>query len=87
MENTCNYKLKAKYNGLPLAFGSQIYVTNNNITDEYAEKLLERYEAEVIFDKYPVNKEVKKEIIQETDNNIVSEPQQQSRKNKKRRKK
>lgn len=86
MENTCKYKLKAKYNGLPLAFGSQVYVTNNNITDEYAEKLLERYEADVIFDKYPVKKELKKEAVQEIENETLSEPQKPVKRNKKRRK-
>ena len=37
------YQLKIKYNGIPLAFGSQIFVTNANITKEYAEILLKTH--------------------------------------------
>lgn len=53
MENQSNYRLKEKYNGLPLEFGSSIYVTNANITDAYAKKLLKNYKAESIFDVFP----------------------------------
>lgn len=48
-----NYKLKQKYNGIPLEFGSNIFVNNENITDAFAEKLLERFDAEKIFEIYP----------------------------------
>lgn len=58
--NTSQYRLKEKFNNIPLEFGSNIFVNNNNITDEYAEKLLERYNAEKIFDVYPTE-DAKKE--------------------------
>ena len=59
--------IKQKYNNIPLEFGSNIFVNNNNITDEYAEKLLERYNAEKIFDVYPtIEIEVVEETTQET---------------------
>lgn len=65
--NTSQYRLKQKYNNIPLEFGSNIFVNNNNITDEYAEKLLERYNAEKIFDVYPtIEIEVVEETTQET---------------------
>lgn len=65
--NTSQYRLKEKYNNIPLEFGSNIFVNNNNITDEYAEKLLERYNAEKIFDVYPQPTEnVVEETTQET---------------------
>lgn len=83
MENSCNYKLKNKYNGLPLSFGSQIYVTNNNITDEYAEKLLERYEKDVIFEKYPKEKKEVKEATPENQNDLSNNlPKKQKRRRK-----
>jgi len=62
--NTSNYKLKPKYNNVPLEFGSNIFVNNNNITDEYAEKLLERYSAEKIFEVYPTTEVI--EVVEET---------------------
>lgn len=63
--NTSQYRLKQKYNNIPLEFGSNIFVNNNNITDEYAEKLLERYNAEKIFDVYPT---IEIEVVEETTN-------------------
>lgn len=42
MQNTCKYRLHAKYENIPLEFGSPILVNNSNITDEYAQKLLEQ---------------------------------------------
>ena len=41
MENPCKYRLHAKYENIPLEFGSPILVNNSNITDELAQKLLE----------------------------------------------
>ena len=43
MENSCDYKLQKMFNGLPLEFGSSVFVHNGNITNEYAEKLISRY--------------------------------------------
>lgn len=56
MENNSQYKLKEKYNGISLEFGSAIQVYNATITDELATKLLKSYEKELIFDKYPTTK-------------------------------
>ena len=39
------YKLREKYNGIPLEFGSPVQVSNSNLTDEYAEKLLKDHPA------------------------------------------
>lgn len=53
-QNKSNYKLKEKYQNIPLTFGSNIFVNNDNITDEYALKLLDRYkEPSKIFSEYP----------------------------------
>ena len=37
------YVLKAKYNGIPLKFGSNVLVTNSNMTDEYGKQLLKNH--------------------------------------------
>lgn len=42
MENPCKYRLHAKYENIPLEFGSPVLVSNSTITDEYAKKLLEQ---------------------------------------------
>ena len=61
MENDSKYRLHKKREGLPLAFGSNIRVTNRNITDDYAEALIKRYQdlktdfdINDLFVKYPV---------------------------------
>ncbi|RZL19744.1 MAG: hypothetical protein EOO89_02405 [Pedobacter sp.] len=41
MENPCKYRLHAKYENIPLEFGSAVLVNNSNITDQYALKLME----------------------------------------------
>lgn len=54
MANTCNYRLHAKYENIPLEFGSQIMVNNGNITDQYAQKLLEQKNGERYFSILPL---------------------------------
>lgn len=44
-KESTGYQLKEKYNGIPLEFGSPVYVSNANLTDELAEKLLKRHPA------------------------------------------
>jgi hypothetical protein len=52
--NDSGYILKAKYDGIPLGFGSPILVTNANITKKYAEKLIKEHKRGVdLFDKIP----------------------------------
>ena len=53
MANTCNYRLHAKYENIPLEFGSPILVNNGNITDEYAQKLLAHNNGERYFAQIP----------------------------------
>lgn len=53
MENTCKYRLHAKYENIPLEFGSPTLVNNGNITDEYAMKLLEQKNGERYFATLP----------------------------------
>ncbi len=60
MENTSKYKLLAKREGIQLEFGGSIFVTNENITDRYAEKLVKRFKElnpnfkmEDLFEVYP----------------------------------
>lgn len=60
MQNNSQYRLKEKYNGIPLSFGSAVLVNNSNLTDEYALELLKNFEVETIFDKFP---KVKKEAV------------------------
>lgn len=88
--NTSQYRLKQKYNNIPLEFGSNIFVNNNNITDAYAEILLERYSAEKIFDVFPTQEEkeeiIEKIIIEETTETTTEnvEPTQEKRTRKRR---
>jgi hypothetical protein len=60
MANTCNYRLHAKYENIPLEFGSPILVNNSNITDEYAHKLLAHNNGQRYFSQMP--KKAKAEI-------------------------
>jgi hypothetical protein len=53
MANTCKYRLHAKYENIPLEFGSQILVNNGNITDEFAARLLEQKNGERYFALIP----------------------------------
>lgn len=82
--NTSQYRLKQKYNNIPLEFGSNIFVNNNNITDEYAQTLLMRYSAEKIFDVYPTIEVVEEtneiEETTEATTEIVEKPKQTRKK-------
>lgn len=55
------YKLKAKYEGIPLAFGSRTQVYNSNLTDEMAEELLKTHpRGKELFEVIPEKKETAK---------------------------
>lgn len=56
MANKCKYRLHAKYENIPLEFGSPILVNNANITDEYAQALLQQPNGKRFFDVLPVFK-------------------------------
>lgn len=43
MENQSQYLLHKKREGLQLEFGGSLLITNENITDRYAEKLIKRF--------------------------------------------
>lgn len=71
MENTSNYQLHKKREGLQLEFGGSIFVTNENITDRYAEKLIKRFKEinpdfkmEDLFEIYPTETTTK--VVEET---------------------
>lgn len=53
MENQCKYRLHPRYENIPLEFGSPILVNNSNITNEYAEKLLQHKNGERYFSTMP----------------------------------
>ena len=71
MKNTeCDYALQKKYEGITLGFGKSTVITNTNITNEIAEKLIAKYseiyekkgkefEAKEMFVKFPENWEDK----------------------------
>ena len=93
MENTSQYKLHKKREGLILKFGSAIIVTNKNITDTYAETLIERFtkvfenkgqefSLDYLFETYP--KEVVKatETQVETETKTVTKPKRTRKKRK-----
>lgn len=56
MANKCKYRLHARYENIPLEFGSPILVNNANITDEYAQILLQKPNGKRYFDVLPVLK-------------------------------
>lgn len=82
MDSKCDYILHKKREGIQLGFGSSVFVNNNNITNEYAKKLVSKFkkvqgdsfEMSFLFSKYP------KEVIKK-----VEEPKKikRTRKNKK----
>ncbi|MFD2600799.1 hypothetical protein [Flavobacterium suzhouense] len=61
MANTCKYRLNAKYENIPLEFGSPILVNNGNITDEYAQKLLAHNNGQRYFSQMPKTLKNKKQ--------------------------
>lgn len=90
-ENKSQYQLRKKREGLPLKFGSSIRVTNKNITDEYAEILIKRFQdkdpnfnLKYLFDKYPTSTkkiEVKKaEVVSEKPKELAIETPKTRRK-------
>lgn len=88
MENISKYKLLPKREGLQLEFGSSIFVSNRNLTDEYAEILIARYKAikadfkmSDLFEIYP-EPTVKKEIV--TEETILDVPVTPTKKQKRR---
>ncbi|SOC79821.1 hypothetical protein SAMN06296241_1358 [Salinimicrobium sediminis] len=57
-DTNSGYKLRAKYNGIPLEFGSPVQVSNANLTDELAQKLLKNHPAgEDLFETIPEGNE------------------------------
>lgn len=71
MENTSNYQLHKKREGLQLEFGGSLFITNENITDRYAEKLIKRFkeinpdfQMDDLFEVYPTN--IATEEVEET---------------------
>lgn len=58
-QNTSGYVLHAKYENIPLEFGSPILVNNSNITEEYAQTLLSQDEGERYFYSIPDGAEAK----------------------------
>jgi hypothetical protein len=53
MANTSKYRLHAKYENIPLEFGSPILVNNATLTDEYAHILLKHKNGERYFSILP----------------------------------
>ena len=67
-----SYKLLAKREGVQLEFGSAVHVTNDNLTDEYAEVLIKKFkEANAdfklgdLFEVYPTENQ-KTEKVEKT---------------------
>jgi len=65
------YKLKEKYNGIPLSFGSPILVTNANITDAYGDKLIKTHKRGAdLFEEVPGQKDL--ESLKRADLNQIA---------------
>jgi len=82
MANTCKYRLHAKYENIPLEFGSPILVNNANITEDYAKKLLEQAHGLRYFSKLPdaikarpAGEKMKRKRIQKIQPDAPIEPQ------------
>ena len=73
MDSNCKYILHKKREGLQLGFGSNIFVNNNNITDEYANKLIRKFKTvkgdgfcmDYLFSKYPKEEIKEVEVVSE----------------------
>ena len=63
MANKSGYKLHAKYENIPLEFGSPVLVNNANITEEYARKLLQHEGGERYFEAVPERSEEHQELF------------------------
>lgn len=75
MANTCTYRLHAKYENIPLQFGSAILVNNANITNEYAAILLQQPNGERFFAVIPSAEELAEaETVEQTAALAVEEP-------------
>ena len=68
MENQSQYLLHKKREGLQLEFGGSLLITNENITDRYAEKLIKRFKElnedfklDDLFEIYPTETKETKE--------------------------
>lgn len=70
---TTKYRLHAKYENIPLEFGSPILVNNGNLTEEYAQKLLEQPDGQRFFAVLPQKKEM------DLENEEVTVPQPKAR--------
>lgn len=55
---TTKYRMYAKYENIPLEFGSPILVNNSNLTEEYAQKLLEQPDGKRFFAVLPQKEEM-----------------------------
>lgn len=73
MESKSKYLLHKKREGLQLEFGGSTFVTNENITDRYAEKLVKRFKElnpnfkmEDLFEVYPKEISEKKQTKKTT---------------------
>ena len=64
MKNQSDYKLKLKYEGIQLSFGSTIFVTNENITNKIGEQLLKEKGAH-LFEQLPQPKPKKNAKVQD----------------------
>lgn len=73
MDSNSKYILHKKREGLPLGFGSNIRVNNNNITDEYAIKLIsifkeslgDSFTMDYLFSKFPKEEVKNIEVVSE----------------------
>jgi hypothetical protein len=64
--STSKYRLHAKYENIPLEFGSPILVNNSNMTDAYAQKLLKQEDGKRYFSSTPDESEAAPEVTSET---------------------
>jgi hypothetical protein len=62
-DNTCQYRLKEKYNGIQLESCSSIFVNNGNINDELGTQLLKN-KGSHLFDKFPTTTQEVQTITQ-----------------------
>lgn len=61
--SNCDYKLKDKYNGIPLGRGSSVLITNANITNDLGAELLKNRGSH-LFVKFPITETEKLQEIE-----------------------
>lgn len=95
MDSNCDYKLHKRFNGIQMGFGSNKILSNNNLTNELAQRLIEKHKAihekkgtkfniSFLFQKYPKDWDKKAiEVIEVEQPEVIEAPKKKRKPRKK----